>query len=229
MGTKLTQRQEEKLIGAIQAEHEACSENASRALQHALACGDLLIQAKESVVHGGWQDWLTMNFASGIRTAQLYMKLASNREKLEGAISSKTSSDALLSISQAAKLIAPPKPKSLTPLEDRGYPKRIGTGPLSEWTEPHLPPLGEMVCYLMRGQNCAAQLVPAEWDHAYHVSVWRPGEEGGDYDRGSGTIRPVCLDHDRLALVLTDLGFEWPTKNGWLTLPEPAFPHPSAL
>jgi hypothetical protein len=55
-----------------------------KAVEHALKCGDALNAAKSKVDAGTWLQWLA---STGIkeRTAQRYMKLAANREKLEAA------------------------------------------------------------------------------------------------------------------------------------------------
>jgi len=52
-------------------------------LAHTLALGQLLIDAKETVGHGNWADWVKNNLASKIsdRTAQVYMNLAKNKQK----------------------------------------------------------------------------------------------------------------------------------------------------
>jgi hypothetical protein len=48
----------------------------------ALACGDILIEAKAQLKHGQWLPWLK-SCAVPERTAQAYMRLARNREKIE--------------------------------------------------------------------------------------------------------------------------------------------------
>jgi hypothetical protein len=67
------------LARCIQAEHEAVIAAVKSGAEHAMAAGDLLIQAKAKVNHGGWQLWLKENCAFSERTAQLYMQLAENR------------------------------------------------------------------------------------------------------------------------------------------------------
>jgi len=65
-------------------EHHAAAEEAvastkaaaGQALQHALAAGRLLAEAKEKVEHGHFGDWLEENFTGSERHAQRYMKLA---------------------------------------------------------------------------------------------------------------------------------------------------------
>ena len=45
--------------------------------------GDRLEEAKKSLKHGQWDDWLTDNFALSDRTARLYMQLAGHRARVE--------------------------------------------------------------------------------------------------------------------------------------------------
>lgn len=44
--------------------------------RYAVECGRLLIEAKETVPHGGWDAWLRANTQVSPRTAQLYMRIA---------------------------------------------------------------------------------------------------------------------------------------------------------
>jgi hypothetical protein len=67
------------LARRIQAEHEAVIAAVKSGAEHAMAAGDLLIQAKAKVNHGGWQLWLKEHCAFSEGTAQLYMQLAENR------------------------------------------------------------------------------------------------------------------------------------------------------
>lgn len=43
-------------------------------VEHAVECGRLLSEAKATVSHGGWQDWIAANCSFSARTAQLYMR-----------------------------------------------------------------------------------------------------------------------------------------------------------
>jgi hypothetical protein len=52
------------------------------ALGHAIAAGELLIEAKAKVRHGQWLKWLAANCEVPKRTAAHYMALAKFREKL---------------------------------------------------------------------------------------------------------------------------------------------------
>lgn len=93
------------LSGDINREHRAAESKAREAIAHALEAGRLLAEAKTSVGHGGWAEWLAAHFEGSKRTAQVYMRLAANREAIEA----KTQSSAHLSISGALALLAEPK------------------------------------------------------------------------------------------------------------------------
>ena len=70
------------LAGQIEHEHQLASRDALSALQHALECGRLLIEAKADVGHGGWLDWLKANTSISVRRAQRYMRLATHEAEL---------------------------------------------------------------------------------------------------------------------------------------------------
>lgn len=71
------------LAADIRREHAAVGEAAARGLQHALAAGGGLIEARASLAHGAWSAWLAANVPGlSARTAQLYMQLARNRDRL---------------------------------------------------------------------------------------------------------------------------------------------------
>jgi hypothetical protein len=53
------------------------------ALQHARRCGELLLQAKRQIPHGGWETWREANLQLSSSTASLYQRVAQNWERLE--------------------------------------------------------------------------------------------------------------------------------------------------
>jgi hypothetical protein len=55
----------------------------AKSTPHALHLGDMLNRAKVMVPHGNWKGWLKDNCKLSERTAQRYMDLATNRQKLE--------------------------------------------------------------------------------------------------------------------------------------------------
>src|ERR1700730_13731457 len=67
------------LAARIRTEHEAAGGALKRSLQHAVAAGDLLIEAKAQLRHGQWLPWLSEHCQIPERTARLYMRLAKNK------------------------------------------------------------------------------------------------------------------------------------------------------
>jgi hypothetical protein len=97
------------VIAASINEHLAAAEAAiRRGLEHAIAAGLLLIEAKELVAHGEWLPWLQANCRLSARQAQTYMRLARNRHKLEA---TKNAATAHLTIAAAEALVGKPKPE----------------------------------------------------------------------------------------------------------------------
>ena len=64
------------LAARIRAEHEATAISLRRGLSHAIAAGELLIEAKTLLKHGQWLPWLRDHCVMSERTAQLYMRCA---------------------------------------------------------------------------------------------------------------------------------------------------------
>jgi len=90
-------------------DHLGAAEAATRrGLEHAIAAGALLLEAKELVAHGGWLPWLQENCHINERSAQVYMRLARNRHKLDAL---KNESTADLTIAAAEALVGRPKPE----------------------------------------------------------------------------------------------------------------------
>jgi hypothetical protein len=74
-------------------------------LKHAMACGDLLIEAKAKLEFGQWLPWLAEHCASlSERTAQVYISLAKNRTAIEA--KSADAADLTMTIRDALELIA---------------------------------------------------------------------------------------------------------------------------
>jgi hypothetical protein len=71
------------LAARIRIEHEATAAALQRGVMHAMAAGDLLIEAKAQLKHGQWLPWLAKHCVISERTAQLYVKLAKNRTTIE--------------------------------------------------------------------------------------------------------------------------------------------------
>ena len=92
------------LAARIRIEHRAASDKLSEALAHAMAAGDLLIEAKTQIPHGGWLPWLEANVEISDRTARLYMQTAKSWAEIAEA--AKWQRDADLSLGEAMALLA---------------------------------------------------------------------------------------------------------------------------
>lgn len=71
------------LVTRIEAEHAAVGLALQSALSHAIACGELLIEAKRRFgEYGEWRPWLTANCSVSARSARVYMALARRLKQL---------------------------------------------------------------------------------------------------------------------------------------------------
>ena len=89
------------LAARIKAEHEATGLAVKRGLEHSIAAGNLLIEAKKQLAHGAWLPWLRDCCQVPERTARHYMRLARHGPEL-----SKIGNVADFTVSQAAALTA---------------------------------------------------------------------------------------------------------------------------
>jgi len=64
------------LAARIHQQHDAASNALKSAVDHAIAAGELLLQAKEQLKHGTWLPWLQANCEIPERTVQAFMRLA---------------------------------------------------------------------------------------------------------------------------------------------------------
>ena len=93
------------LPARINEAHEKLKQALWRGAEHAVEAGRLLLQAKATVRHGTWLEWIGANCRFSERTAQLYMRLAEEAPRLE----SKTQRIADLTLNDAIKLLEPLK------------------------------------------------------------------------------------------------------------------------
>jgi N6-adenosine-specific RNA methylase IME4 len=96
-----------ELAARIRAEHEATIAGFKRSLEHAMTVGDLLLEAKDLLKHGEWLPWLRENTRIDPRLAQIYMRIARNREQIEAEAKCEKSSH-LMTIFDATRLLAAP-------------------------------------------------------------------------------------------------------------------------
>jgi len=72
-----------ELAARIRAEHKAAAVAVTKGVSHAIAAGELLIEAKARLKHSRWLPWLRDHCAMAQRTAQLYMQCARARKEIE--------------------------------------------------------------------------------------------------------------------------------------------------
>ena len=95
------------LAAEINAEHDAAENHARKAIDHARAAGEKLLQAKVGVAHGQWLPWLAANCPRlSIRRSQEYMRVAREWPALQA----KYADSAHLTIDGALALLAEPTP-----------------------------------------------------------------------------------------------------------------------
>jgi len=71
------------LAQKINEEHNAYKEGFGNALGHAIKAGEALTEAKSKCDHGQWGKWLNDNFEFCEKTAQNYMRVYKERDRLQ--------------------------------------------------------------------------------------------------------------------------------------------------
>jgi N6-adenosine-specific RNA methylase IME4 len=92
------------IAARIKIEHQAVAASLKQSVHHAIAAGELLLEAKEQIPHGEWLPWLSEHCGVTPRSAQGYMRLARNRAELEA----NTQALAHLTVEGALKSLAAP-------------------------------------------------------------------------------------------------------------------------
>jgi len=160
LARKINQREE--LIEALK---DQTVEKANAAVCEALLQGQDLIAAKSQVKHGDWEDWLKCHCpAISLRTAQVYMRLAENPERMEdlGKYQSLRAAIALLQANTESKDAGTSQPKSW-PVFQEGMGKAwkfveyVKRHPLGQWPSETLEALREDL------EPVAAELWPDRW------------------------------------------------------------------
>jgi DUF3102 family protein len=67
---------ERDLAARINEAHHSAMRHADKAISQAIACGEMLLEAKAKLPHGQWLPWLRKNITFGERSAQGYMRIA---------------------------------------------------------------------------------------------------------------------------------------------------------
>lgn len=113
------------LAEQVREAHQAATENLREAVRHAVAAGELLLEAKRRLRHGQWSGWVEQHCKFSLRTAQVYTQLARELPKLGSAkaqhVAHLSLRDAIAAVardtSMAARLPAPVVKKALEEAE----------------------------------------------------------------------------------------------------------------
>jgi hypothetical protein len=78
IGGQMTElvRTNDDLAREINAEHGQVETYKHNTIQHAIRCGELLLEMKQRVGHGNWLTWVQEHFEASERTARNYMEIA---------------------------------------------------------------------------------------------------------------------------------------------------------
>jgi hypothetical protein len=93
------------LAARIKAEHTLVLKTFRRGLEHAIACGELLKEAKGGLEHGQWLSWLDNHTELSPRVAQNYMRLADHRDTIAAANTKGNSHSVPIGIETALELL----------------------------------------------------------------------------------------------------------------------------
>jgi hypothetical protein len=122
------------LAERIEQAHDSASRHARHAIDFAVICGRLLLEAKKEVNHGNWLAWVDTRLSFGHRQAQKYMRLAEHAGALPNA-----NPGSHLSINEALAALASPKER-----QGASHTLRVTCSSESpEWYTP--PPIVERV------------------------------------------------------------------------------------
>ncbi len=69
-------RTDDELAREINTEHSHVETHKHTTIQHAIRCGELLLEMKQRVGHGNWLAWVEEHFEASERTARNYMEIA---------------------------------------------------------------------------------------------------------------------------------------------------------
>jgi DUF3102 family protein len=69
-------RGDEEIAREINTEHRRVETHKRNTIQHAIRCGELLLEVKRRVGHGNWLAWVAEHFEASERTARNYMEIA---------------------------------------------------------------------------------------------------------------------------------------------------------
>jgi len=171
----------------INGEHDACEQALKTGVSHAIRAGELLLEAKKAVGHGGWLRWIAGHCMFSARTAQVYVRFATRGKEL-GLEN--------LPLRDAMKQLAAPsntqRVAHLRPLDD---------------LPPGFAAVGE-------ADGATAYVLPSDHEGYLYCAIIHPRENGGDIAATvDGLARPI--NRDFIWAALRVLGF--PQDVAWET------------
>jgi hypothetical protein len=90
----------------VQRSHAEFMAGLSQTAVKAIETGEFLLEAKQLVKHGQWQDFVMLDCGLKLSTAQMYMKLAAHKDELEQLVAANPQSSRGLSQAQALKFLS---------------------------------------------------------------------------------------------------------------------------
>ncbi len=132
------------LAQRINDEHQQCAAAVRAGLQHAMAAGALLLEARRLVPHGQWGSWLREHCHVSERTAQAYMQVARQLPaRLEAAGADKSAAVADLTLREALQLVAEHPHQTATTPQHQSTPDLPEPAPAADQGDPGLRALFE--------------------------------------------------------------------------------------
>jgi len=92
---KMIQRSDKELVAEVNQLHRELSTLMLDSVQKAIKAGEILIELKLRVGHGGWRIWVERNLSFSIRTASRYMSCYTRRDELSGVKTLRDAADKL--------------------------------------------------------------------------------------------------------------------------------------
>ncbi len=83
----------------------------SKMLANGIVIGDLLLEAKETVGHGNFEDYVTLECGISLSTSDVYRKLAKGKDVINQWLVANSRTSVTLSQAQALKILVSAQPK----------------------------------------------------------------------------------------------------------------------